>query len=239
MKGRKRVALPASRVVIATRSVSTAKWTTARRRSGFVGVAIAPVLLDRLVDALPGDGVLQLGRGHRDAVDEQAQVDGLGRTGLVRKLAGHGQPVLAVALQERRREAGRRPKERQPDGHAQVDDPVADHVDRAAGIQLLGQPVGKAPLRLVRVAAVEGEQPVPLLDLRGPDEREQLRRVERPHRIEVRRRPLRRPHLDRVVPARVDQPVADERLERRLVDFAHAAAPGMSISPVTAAVMRA
>ena len=66
------------------------------------GVAIAAVLLDRLVDALPGDGVLQLGRGHRDAVDEQAQVDRLGRACLVRKLAGHGQPVLAVALQQRR-----------------------------------------------------------------------------------------------------------------------------------------
>ena len=56
LNGRNRVALPASRVVIATGSVSTAKCTTARAQQRVRRVAVGAVLLDRVLDGLPVSG---------------------------------------------------------------------------------------------------------------------------------------------------------------------------------------
>ncbi len=56
---------------------STAKWTRARRaKVTFLGPGRA-VLLHGVLDALVGEGVLQLGCGRRDAVDEEHQVEGV------------------------------------------------------------------------------------------------------------------------------------------------------------------
>ena len=38
-------------------------------------IAVAPVLLDRVTDGLFGQAVFQLERRHRQAVDEQAEVE--------------------------------------------------------------------------------------------------------------------------------------------------------------------
>ena len=59
-------------------------------------VAVGAVLLDRVLDVLAGQVVLQLRRRDRDAVEEQAEVDRLGRVGIERELARDGQPVGVV-----------------------------------------------------------------------------------------------------------------------------------------------
>ena len=80
---------PASLVVMATRSGSTAKWTKARRAQGDVRrVPVRAVLRDGVLDVLVRQRVLQLRRRRRDAVDEQRQVEGLVRVGLVREAGG-------------------------------------------------------------------------------------------------------------------------------------------------------
>jgi hypothetical protein len=43
-----------------------------------VRVAVAAVLVHRVLDALPGELVLELGRGDGDAVDEEGEVHCLG-----------------------------------------------------------------------------------------------------------------------------------------------------------------
>ena len=80
---------------------STAKCTTARcAKSQVRRVAVGAVLLDRVLDGLAGERVLQLGRRDRDAVDEQAQVERL----VVRRsrsaAGGYRQPVRRVALDQ-------------------------------------------------------------------------------------------------------------------------------------------
>nr|WP_291832523.1 hypothetical protein [Candidatus Microthrix sp.] len=204
-----------------------------------LGIPIGAVLLDGLRHRLPSQVVLQLGSGHRHPVDEQAEVQRLGGAGLVGELPGDGQPVLAVALDQLGRQARCRPEERQLDRLAQVDHAVAQHVDRAPRIQRFGQPVGEALLGFGDVAAIERDQLVPLGALGAADELEQLGGVQRPDHIEVLLRFLRVADLHGVVAARPDQPVADELLERCLVHVAHAATPGISSSPVTAAVINA
>ena len=202
-------------------------------------IPVVAVLLDGLRHRLPGQAVLQLGRRNRHPVDEQAQVQRLVGSGLVGELPGDGQPVFAVALDQLGRQTRCRPKERQLDRLAQVDDAVTQHVHRAPFVLLLGYPVGELLLGLVDVAAVERHKLVPLGALGGADEPEQLGGVQRPHHVEVRLWILRIADLDGVVPARAHQPVADELLKRCLVHVAHAATPGISSSPVTAAVINA
>jgi hypothetical protein len=202
-------------------------------------VAICSVLLDGLSHGLPGQAVLQLGRRNGHPVDEQAQVQRLVGARVVGELPGDGQPVLAVPLDQLGRQARCRSEERQLDRLAQVDDAVTQHVHRAPFVLLLGYPVGEALLGSGDVAAVERDQLVPLFVLGAADELEQFGSVERSVSVEVGLRILRVADLHGVVAARTDQPVADEGLERRLVNVAHAATPGISNSPVTAAVINA
>ena len=96
----KRVAAPASRVVIATDSVSAAKWTSARpleREDRLTGVAVLPVLRARVLDRLPGQRVLELHRDDRHPVHAQHHVERLLRARREAQLAGDANPVRGVA----------------------------------------------------------------------------------------------------------------------------------------------
>ena len=65
---------------------------------------------------------------------------------------------------------------------------MAQHIHRAAVVELAGQALGEAPLGGVGVVAVAAEERLPLLGLGGPDEGEQFGGVEPEDRVEVGRR---------------------------------------------------
>ena len=112
LNGRNRVCSPASRVVIATRCGSTAKCTTVRlARIRSCGLRSRAVLLHRVLDGLPGQRVLQLRGGDRDAVDHQHQVERVGRVRLgVVQLPDHAAAVGLVALLQLRGQGVGRPE---------------------------------------------------------------------------------------------------------------------------------
>ena len=95
-------------------------------------VAVAPVLLDRIVDGLLGEVVLQLEGRDRQPVDEEGQVEGqLGLVAAVPQLAGDAEAVGGVALGGRW-VVGRGRAVEEVDVQGPVLDAVAQHVDRAA-----------------------------------------------------------------------------------------------------------
>ena len=95
-------------------------------------VAVAPVLLDRVGDGLPGQAVLQLEGCHRQPVDEEREVEGApGRVAGVAELARHAEAVGGEAL-GRLRVAGRRRAVEEVDLVRPVLDPLAQHVDGPA-----------------------------------------------------------------------------------------------------------
>ena len=62
-------------------------------------IAVALVLLDRILDSLLGEAVLELEGRDRQAVDEEAEIEGkLGLVTAVSELAGDAEAVLRVAL---------------------------------------------------------------------------------------------------------------------------------------------
>ena len=191
LNGRNCVAAPASFVVIATRSGSTAKCTTrAPGERDVLRVAVAPVLRDRVLDALARERVLQLSCRDRNPVEEEREVDRLRLVGRVRELADEHEPVRLVARHELRRQPVRRLEVREPDLDAEVLDAVAEHVDRAALVEL-----GREPLEEVRaarlLAAVARRELTPRVRLRRLDEREQVARIEAEHAVERARVALR------------------------------------------------
>ena len=141
-------------------------------------VPVRAVLLDRVLDVLAGQVVLQLRRRDRDAVDEQAQVERLVRLGIERQLAGDRQPVRVVVRDQLRRDPERRLAIGEPDLDVLIADAVPQDVDRPALIDLLRQPLREPPARELLVAAVGLDQLLPLRRLGLFDEREQLRGVQ-------------------------------------------------------------
>ena len=123
----------------------------------FARVAVALVLLNRVFHRLLGEAVLELERGDRQPVDEQAKVERkLGLVAAVAELARDRVAVLLVAglgpLVPRRRRAVK-----QVDMARSVPDAIAQHVDRAALADLSlcsGQEL--SPRRAV---AVQAERP--------------------------------------------------------------------------------
>ena len=207
-------------------------------REGHVrGIAVGPVLVLRVLDGLVRERVLELGRRDRDPVEEEREVERLGRGRLVRELAGDRQAVRLVERGELGREAVRGLEEREADLDAVVVDPVAEDVDRAALVELLREPVGELGLRAVD-AAVDLDQALPGLGLGLGEEGEQLGGVEAAGAVEVGGPLGLRAPLAEAVPAGGDERVGDRVLEAALVGL-HAATPGISSWPVTAAVMRA
>ena len=106
-------------------------------------VALGSVLVLGVLDGLMRERVLQLGCRDRDAVDEEAQVEGLRCRRIVRELSRDRQAVGEVALGQFRREAVGGLEVRQADLDAVIVDAVAQDVDRAALVNLLGQSIGE------------------------------------------------------------------------------------------------
>ena len=95
----------------------------------FARVAVTLVLFHSVFDRLLGEAVLQLERGDRQAVDEQAEVERpLRLVAAVAKLARDREAVLRVAFSGRR-VAGRRCAVEEFDVMRPVLDPIAEHVD--------------------------------------------------------------------------------------------------------------
>ena len=139
-----------------------------------------------MLDGLVGERVLQLRRRDRDAVDEEAQVEGLRGPGLVRELAGDRQAVGEVPLGQLGRQAVGGLEEREADLDAVVVDAVAEDIDRAALVELLGEAVAELLEDAVR-AAVDLEEALPGRRLGLRDEGEQLGGVQAQLRVEVAR----------------------------------------------------
>ena len=97
--------------------------------------------------------------------------------GLVRELAGDGQAVREVPLGQLGRQAVGGLEEREPDLDPVVVDAVAQDIDRAPLVELLGEAVAELLEDAVR-PAVDLEQALPGRRLGLLDEGEQLRRVE-------------------------------------------------------------
>ena len=150
------------------------------------GVAILPVLLLGVLDGLVGQRVLQLRRRDRDAVDEQAQVEGLRGRGVVGELAGDRQAVGEVPLGQLGRQAVGGLEEREPDLDPVVVDAVAQDIHRAPLVELLGEAVAELLEDAVR-PVVDLEEALPGRRLGLRDEGEQLRRVQAQLRVEVAR----------------------------------------------------
>jgi hypothetical protein len=126
-----------------------------------------------------------------EPVHEQREVQGLARACLVGQLPGDREPVLPVAPDQIRGQTVRGPEVGEPDRHPEVRHAAPQHVHRATRVKLLGQPVVKRALGNVRVAAMQREQRVPVLDLGRTDESGEFRGIDAPLRIEVAGRTCR------------------------------------------------
>lgn len=137
-------------------------------------VAVALVLLDGVLDRLLGQAVLQLERGHREAVNEEAQVEGeLGLVAAVAELARNAEAVGVEALLGLEVASGRRAVE-QVDLVRAVLEAMAQHVDGAALADLSLQAGQELAPRRAVLAKVER---LGHAGLGGPQERRELRQV--------------------------------------------------------------
>ena len=114
------------------------------------------------------------------------------------------------------------PEVRQPDGDVAVDHPAAQHIHCAPLVELRGQPLHEPGLRFARIAAVgRVHETRPLGPLRRADELEQVSGVDTRLSVEVPRRVPDIADLGPPIPAVLDQPASNMRLERRLGDRTH------------------
>ena len=119
-------------------------------------VAVPLILLDRVVDCLLGEAVLQLEGEDRQAVDEQPDVERpLGFVAAVAKLPGDREAVLFEALL-RFRVVGRRGAVEQVEVVGPVPDAVAQHVDGAALADLPLEPGQEPAARGAGLGQIEG-----------------------------------------------------------------------------------
>ncbi len=150
-------------------------------------VAVGLVLPNRILDILSGQRVLQLGREDRDAVKDEHKVEALVVLLAVMKLAHNGEEVRRVQTSGLLVEPARGPVVRHPELAARVLDALAQHVERAAPLDLAGEALQEL-LRYRR--AVVLLEPFPLLRLRGEDEVHHVARDEAERAVVVRGRAL-------------------------------------------------
>ena len=113
----------------------------AELKQQLLGFPVALVLLHRIIHGLFGQAVLELKGGHRQAVDEEAQVQGeLGLVLAVAQLPGDAEDIGRKAFLGLDVAGGGRAVE-QVQAHRPVLDPVAQHVDDAALGDLALEPV--------------------------------------------------------------------------------------------------
>src|SRR5947208_6747553 len=140
----------------------------------FPRVAVALVLLNRVLDGLLREAVLELEGCDRQAVDEEAEVEGpLGLVPAVAQLARHAEAVGREAL-GRRGVAGRGRSVEEVDVVRPMLDTVAQDVDRAALADLALEPREELPPGGTVVAQVER---LGRLRLRRAQESREVRKV--------------------------------------------------------------
>src|SRR5580704_2461883 len=88
-------------------------------------ITILAVLLDRVLDVLASQMVLQLRCGDRDAIEEQTEVHSLGGLGVERELSRHGESVSVVMSNQLGRNPERGLAIREPDLDVLITDAVA------------------------------------------------------------------------------------------------------------------
>lgn len=125
-----------------------------------------------MLDGLVGELVFQLDGRDGQSVDEQREVKFGVVAGRVAQLPRDRAAVGRVELLQRRREPVLRAKVGQRDLHAKVGDAAAQHVDHAAAVELVAQPLLELLLGGGLIAAVARDQLLPSLQLRRADERE-------------------------------------------------------------------
>ena len=130
-------------------------------------VAVGLVLADRVLDVLAVERVLELGGEDRDAVQEQHQVEALLVLRAVADLAHDGEQVRRVQPPRLLVEPARGTEVGEPELAARVLDAVAQHVERAAPLDLGGEALQELLLHRRAVVLLEL---LPLLRLRGEDE---------------------------------------------------------------------
>lgn len=170
-----------------------------------------------MLDALVGEQVLELRRRRRDPVDHEGEIEAVGGRALgVVQLAHDTAPHLGVPGHEIGSQGVRRREEAGVERDAVHLDVAAQHLDRAARVELLGHVLHH--LDPCRSFAAEAQlQLLPLLLLRLLDEGEQLI-GEEPERAVVARWCERAPAVERQVSL-------DRVLERRLGVDGHASSP--------------
>ena len=195
-------------------------------------VAILAVLGDRVLHVLMCQLVLQLRGGGRDAIHQQRHVERVLAPRLVPQLASHRYPIRRVLQLQVRCQPVRRLEVGELDGDAVIHHPVTQHVHRAPSVELRRKPLREPLLRSVGIVAIPARQQLlPRLRLGRADEGVQLGGVQTEHPVEVIQ-------LRTQVAANTKQRRLD-RVLKPLLRLAHAATPGTSSSPVTAAVMSA
>ena len=179
------------------------------------GRVATPVLLDRVLDGLARERVLQLGGGDRKTVDEEHEVDGLVAILDEPHLPSDDEPILLVLGERVGVHPVRRFEEGALDLLAEELEPVTKHVERSARIESLHERVEDRRFEPLRVMLAKLR---PYRGLRRLDKGEQVLRDERRLAIEVGRRTLR-------PPAQGEQVVLDGVLEVALLGLRHHAPP--------------
>ena len=152
------------------------RHTAAELEELFARVAIALVLFHSVLDRLFGEAVLQLERGDRQAVDEQAEVERpLGLVAAVAELARDREAVLRIAFSSSG-VAGRRRTVEEFDVMRPVLDPIAEHVDDTTLADLALEASQKLPAPW---AIIFEAQALKHLWLRLDEERQELCQIDR------------------------------------------------------------
>ena len=196
----------------------------AARKRHVARIPVVAVLSLGVVGRLARQLVLYLGRGDRQPVDEQRQVKFLGGAVLIFQLPGNGQPVGLVPLHELGSEAMCGPEVGEPDQHAVIDDAAPQHVHGATLVEFGSEPGVEGLLGGFGAAAVQHDQPVPVLGLGVTDEHRELGSVNPQPGVKERR-------CARLVSATLDEPAGDFLLERFLVRSHAMVSTGAKPSP--------
>ena len=130
-------------------------------------ITVVLILPDRILDVLPVERVLELGREDRDAVQEEREVETLLTLLAEAELAHDGEEVGCVEALQLLVEATRRPEICQPELAARILDAVSEHVERSPPLDLAREPAEEARLHVARVVLLE---PLPLSRLGSQEE---------------------------------------------------------------------
>ncbi len=184
-------------------------------------VAVVAVLLDRVLDVLAGEVVLELRRCDRDAVEEQAQVERLVRVGVEWQLARDRQAVGVVIGHQLRSDTECGLAVGELDLDVLIANAMPQDIDGPALVDLLGESVNE-PLSGERVlTAVSRDQLFPLRPLCLFDEGEQLKGVETERGVELLSRLWLGSDLAGAIAAVRNEMGGDLVLEQFLADRAH------------------